>query len=188
MPPLWYAGNIMSAANQGMNGLGRAERREVFEAYWRTWDDHRQRGDPLFQRQPRVGSTRHLLVADTDAEASALAHRAWHAYGEHFFATDLRNLGHVRPHEAYGPGADADRQMASGSLLFGSPTTVRDRLLAYLDEVGPAHNYLVSAIQWGDLTHAEAMHSLDLYATEVVPALECANSAASAQASRRQRA
>jgi hypothetical protein len=37
--------------------------------------------------------------------------------------------------------------------------------------VGRAHNYLVAAFQWGDLTHAEAMRLLSLYATEVMPAL-----------------
>ncbi len=171
MPPLWYAGNVLSATSQGMNGLGRAERREVWENYWKTWENQRALGHPMFQRDPRVGSTRHLLVADTDTEARELAHRAWRIYGQHFFATDLRNLGQVRPADAYGPGADPDRQMASGALLFGSPSTLRDRLLAYLDEAGPAHNYLVAAVQWGDLTHAEAMNSLRLYASEVVPAL-----------------
>jgi hypothetical protein len=37
--------------------------------------------------------------------------------------------------------------------------------------VYPLHNYLVTAFQWGDLSHAEATHSLQLYASEVMPAL-----------------
>jgi alkanesulfonate monooxygenase SsuD/methylene tetrahydromethanopterin reductase-like flavin-dependent oxidoreductase (luciferase family) len=171
LPPLWYAGNVLSAAAQGMNGLGRAEGRTVYETFRRAWEAGRASGNPLYQREPRVGSTRHLLVAETDAEARASARRAWRAYGEHFFATEVRVLGQRRDRDALGPGADPDRQIESGALLVGSPSTVRDKLLAYLDAVGPAHNYLVGAFQWGDLTHAEALRSLRLYATEVMPAL-----------------
>jgi len=171
LPPLWYAGNVLSAAAQGMNGLGRAEGRAVYEAYWRTWEEGRASGNPLYQREPRVGSTRHLLVAPTDAEARATAHRAWRVYGQHFFATDVRVLGRQIDRQATGHGADPDQQIDSGALLVGSPSTVRDKLLAFLDQAGPGHNYLVGAFQWGDLTHAEAMQSLRLYATEIMPAL-----------------
>ena len=99
-----------------------------------------------------------------------MEHARLHGAGRN--SHDLRNLGQLRPSDAYGPGGNPERLVASGAVLFGSPYTVRDRLLAYLDEAGPAHNYLVAAIQWGDLTHAEAMQSLRLYASEVVPALE----------------
>ena len=37
-----------------------------------------------------VGSTRHIVLADTDAEASSLARRAFRAYAEHFHATEVR--------------------------------------------------------------------------------------------------
>jgi alkanesulfonate monooxygenase SsuD/methylene tetrahydromethanopterin reductase-like flavin-dependent oxidoreductase (luciferase family) len=83
----------------------------------------------------------------------------------------VRVNGQVRERDALAAGAEPDRQIDSGALLAGSPSTVRDKLLAYLDEVGPAHNYLVAALHWGDMTHAEAMRSLRLYAAEVVPAL-----------------
>jgi alkanesulfonate monooxygenase SsuD/methylene tetrahydromethanopterin reductase-like flavin-dependent oxidoreductase (luciferase family) len=179
LPPIWYAGNIQSAANQGLNGLGRPERRAAYEAYWRAWEAGRASGKPIFQREPRVGSTRHLLVAETDAEAKAIARRAWEAYGEHFFATDLRNLGQTRDPQAYSAGADPESQIESGALLVGSPSTVRDKLNAYLEDVYPLHNYLVAAFQWGDLTHAEALHSLHLYAAEVMPALAERRAAAS---------
>jgi alkanesulfonate monooxygenase SsuD/methylene tetrahydromethanopterin reductase-like flavin-dependent oxidoreductase (luciferase family) len=171
-PPLWYAGNVLAAASQGMNALGRPAGRDVFETYWRTWEENRATGNPLFQREPRVGSTRHLLVAETDTEARAIAERAWPAYREHFYTTDVRIMGKpLGPDTASAHGSDLDQLIESGVLLVGSPRTVREALGAYLDAVGPAHNYLVAAIQWGDLTHAEAMRSLHLYAKDVLPAL-----------------
>src|SRR5579864_2899422 len=117
LPPLWYAGNVLSAAAQGMNGLGPAQGQDVYEAYWRAWEDGRAAGNPLFQRQPLVGSVRHLLVAPTDAEARAIARRAWRVYGQHFFATEVRVLGETRLSRATGPGSDPDKQIDSGALL-----------------------------------------------------------------------
>jgi alkanesulfonate monooxygenase SsuD/methylene tetrahydromethanopterin reductase-like flavin-dependent oxidoreductase (luciferase family) len=154
-----------------MNGLGVAAGRETFEEYWRIWAEGRATGNPLFQREPRVGSTRHLVVADTDDAARAIGRRAWDVYGQHFFATDVRVMGRTMERKGSRHGADPDQQIDSGALVVGSPSTVRDRLLAYLDRVGPQHNYLVAAFQWGDMTHAEAMRSLQLYASEVMPAL-----------------
>jgi alkanesulfonate monooxygenase SsuD/methylene tetrahydromethanopterin reductase-like flavin-dependent oxidoreductase (luciferase family) len=174
LPPFWYAGNIQSAAEQGMNALGRAVSRDVFESYWQRWERGRSAGDPLFQREPKVGSTRHLLVADTDDEAYAIALRAWKVYAEHFNATSTRIDGHALERSASlgsGSSDDIGERIAAGVLLVGSPSTIRDKLGSYLDGVGRGHNYLVAAFQWGDLTHAEAMRSLELYAQEVMPAL-----------------
>lgn len=169
--PFWYAGNVLSAAAQGMNGLGGAQGEEGYAAYWRTWEEGRASGNPMYQRDPLVGSVRHLVVAPTDAEARAIARRAWRIYGEHFFATDLRVLGERRITRATGPGADPDKQIDSGALLAGSPSTIRDRLLVTVEKNGPGHNYLAGAFQWGDMTHAEAVQSLRLFATEIMPAL-----------------
>jgi hypothetical protein len=43
--------------------------------------------------------------------------------------------------------------------------------LRFVAAVGPHHNYLCGAFQWGDLSTDEARRSLDLFATEVRPAL-----------------
>jgi alkanesulfonate monooxygenase SsuD/methylene tetrahydromethanopterin reductase-like flavin-dependent oxidoreductase (luciferase family) len=60
----------------------------------------------------------------------------------------------------------------AGHVLVGSAATVRDRLRHVVDAIGPKHNYLCAAFQWGDLTTEEARRSLDLFAAEVKPALE----------------
>jgi hypothetical protein len=56
-------------------------------------------------------------------------------------------------------------------VLAGSIATVRDTLRRYQTTVGPKHNYLCGAFQWGDLTTDEARRSLDLFAADVRPAL-----------------
>jgi alkanesulfonate monooxygenase SsuD/methylene tetrahydromethanopterin reductase-like flavin-dependent oxidoreductase (luciferase family) len=172
-PRFWYAGNLPRAAEQGMNALGRATREDV-EQYWKIWEAGRARQDPRFAGvDPLVGSTRHIVVADTDAEALSLARRAFRAYAEHFHATELR-IGGGLPSFGALPrpgGVNADDMIAAGHVLAGSAATLRDKLRRFIETVGPKHNYLVGAFQWGDLTTEEAARSLDLFATEVKPAL-----------------
>jgi alkanesulfonate monooxygenase SsuD/methylene tetrahydromethanopterin reductase-like flavin-dependent oxidoreductase (luciferase family) len=121
-----------------------------------------------------VGSTRHIVIADTDAEALALARRAFRVYAEHFHATEVRLAGGL-PSFATLPqagGVNFDDMLQAGLVLAGSAATVRDTLRRFMNAVGPQHNYLVGSFQWGDLSTDEARHSLDLFATEVKPALE----------------
>ena len=99
-PRFWYAGNLQRAAEQGMNGLGRATR-EMVDQYWQIWEAGRERKDPRFLGDdPLVGSTRHVVIAETDKEAVALGRRAFIAYAEHFYCTDPR-LGPHRPPPPY---------------------------------------------------------------------------------------
>ena len=53
-----------------------------------------------------------------------------------------------------------------GVALAGTPATVRE----YMDEyVATGANYFVCSFQWGDLSHVQAMRSIELFATEVMP-------------------
>jgi alkanesulfonate monooxygenase SsuD/methylene tetrahydromethanopterin reductase-like flavin-dependent oxidoreductase (luciferase family) len=53
-----------------------------------------------------------------------------------------------------------------GVALAGSPAAVRE----YLDEyVETGANYFVCSFQWGDLSHGQAMRSIELFASEVMP-------------------
>jgi alkanesulfonate monooxygenase SsuD/methylene tetrahydromethanopterin reductase-like flavin-dependent oxidoreductase (luciferase family) len=53
-----------------------------------------------------------------------------------------------------------------GVALAGSPTAVRE----YLDEyIATGANYFVCSFQWGDLSHAHAMRSIELFTAEVMP-------------------
>jgi alkanesulfonate monooxygenase SsuD/methylene tetrahydromethanopterin reductase-like flavin-dependent oxidoreductase (luciferase family) len=172
-PRLWYAGNLQNAAEQGMNALGRGSR-DAVEQYWRIWEAGRARQDPRFLGEdPMVGSTRHIVIAESDDEAESLARRAFLAYAEHFHATEVRIAGGVPANAALPQpgGVNFDAMVAAGQVLAGSPSTVRDRLRRFVAAVGPRHNYLCGAFQWGDLTTAEAKRSLDLFAAEVKPAL-----------------
>jgi alkanesulfonate monooxygenase SsuD/methylene tetrahydromethanopterin reductase-like flavin-dependent oxidoreductase (luciferase family) len=53
-----------------------------------------------------------------------------------------------------------------GVALAGTPAAVCEYMDEYL-ETGA--NYFVCSFQWGDLTHAQAMRSIELFTTEVMP-------------------
>jgi alkanesulfonate monooxygenase SsuD/methylene tetrahydromethanopterin reductase-like flavin-dependent oxidoreductase (luciferase family) len=173
-PPFWYAGNLEAAGRRGLNALGGGSvRRESLERYWELWQESRRAPEPVNPQQaaPVVGSTRHMFLADTDAEAVAVARRAWGVYRQNFNATSTR-VGGVEVGRGSDPVVDAfERAVRGGSVLAGSPDSIREQVASYLDEVGPLYNYFAGAFQWGDISHEEALHSIGLFATQVMPSL-----------------
>ena len=182
-PPFWCAGGAAGAdyaARHGMHFVGHAGARfpALVERYRAGWQEHRHRVDRLngHVADPFVGSSRHLVVADTDAEAEAIAREAWPVYDRNF---DKRGMsgpgpetqpdGSLIPVPAGGPGQRAPfeqvRQLER--LVIGSPETIVAYVQRYADQ--PGANYFVGAFQWGSLTHAQALRSLELFGTEVMP-------------------
>ncbi len=54
-------------------------------------------------------------------------------------------------------------------MLSGSPHTIVD--IDYVDRYAAESgaNYFVAAFQWGSMTHAEALHSIELFGEHVIP-------------------
>ena len=137
---------------------------DAFRASWReAWND-----TPL----PLMGLGRFIVVADTDAEALALARRAyprWHASFTHLHRRHNYTASHPRP-----PDFDGIAEVGQG--VAGSPRTV----LAFLREqlAATGSNYCVGQFAFGDLTLAETQRSIALFAREVMPALQSVAKAA----------
>lgn len=57
-----------------------------------------------------------------------------------------------------------------GGAGFGSVAGSPDTIRKYMDEyVATGANYFVGAFQWGDLSHEQAMRSIELFTNEVMP-------------------
>jgi len=180
-PPLWYAGNAEYAARHGMHLIGSGGLRRLPETvarYRAVWQEHRgdpERLNPQVEA-PKIGSTRHLLVAETDAEADRIARRAWGAYDRNFpkrgYEGNAETTRAGAQRAASGPslGGDFDLACKVEAAIVGSPETVRAYVTRYAAETGS--NYFVASFQWGDLTHAEALRSLRLFALEIMPAVQ----------------
>jgi alkanesulfonate monooxygenase SsuD/methylene tetrahydromethanopterin reductase-like flavin-dependent oxidoreductase (luciferase family) len=189
-PPLWYMRNVETAARHGMNALlvGGLHRLADDVAYYRDlWAESQGAGRVTTQgTEPKVGSVVYAVVAPTDAEAVERAGPAWeqfvwnlrvprrkeaeaHGLGN-LVATGAAGFGSAtRPGFADAAAEDAERGPQSGRVggtIAGSPETLCRFIEEYLQT---GANYLVFALQFGDITHAEAMRSIDLLDREVLP-------------------
>jgi alkanesulfonate monooxygenase SsuD/methylene tetrahydromethanopterin reductase-like flavin-dependent oxidoreductase (luciferase family) len=169
-PPFWYAGNAEHAAEKCANFIGSGTIKrlpETVQRYREVWERSKTREDRLNPRvsDPKVGSTRHLLVAATHAEAEAVARRSWKAYHLNYPKRGWEQPS--VPGAAGGPslGGDFDLAMKVEAAVVGSPATVGDYVRRYEAESGS--NYFVASFQWGDLTHDEALRSMRLFAGAV---------------------
>lgn len=83
-PPMWYMRNVETAAMDGMNTVIVGSL-DSFEAnvtrYHELWAAHHGVGAPTLQgTAPKIGLVNHIVLADTDAEAMAIAKPAWDEY------------------------------------------------------------------------------------------------------------
>jgi alkanesulfonate monooxygenase SsuD/methylene tetrahydromethanopterin reductase-like flavin-dependent oxidoreductase (luciferase family) len=174
LPPLWYGlrsdyGHAM-AARYGMHvvTLGPNDRiaRSIarFRAAWSEHADERRRIGTGTE-QPLIGAMRAVFVADTDEEAARIAGPAHEQWFESLCWLWKEN-GAFPPIALSPDFAEATR---SGSLVAGSPATVRNALLQQARQI--KFNYLVLHLAFGSLGHRNEMRSLALFRDEVMPAL-----------------
>ena len=169
-PPLWYGlHSVPSAervARQGWNVVANdrpAITKAAFDRYREVW--HETRGAKA--QLPHMGLARHIVVAETDAAALAIARRAYKVWLTSFtWLFDLR--GSKPSHWERSSTFDILHESEEKGVA-GSPRTVLEWLSKHIEITGA--NYLVGQHQFGDMTAAETLGSLELYAAEVMPAL-----------------
>ena len=171
-PPLWYPttsqDGIRWAAQHGMHlmlqGPPKALRQgaETYRQLWQTHrdDSHRLNGHVA---RPRIGTYRLIYLADDDRRAleeARVVHRAW-------FSSFIK-LWHAFGDSSLDSRGDFEAAIQNEALLVGTPERVSEQLGRFLEE--STLDYLALAFAWGSLTHAQALHSLQLFAEKVRPA------------------
>lgn len=168
-PPIWYGlhslpsaervaelgWNVVCNEKPSASGALLARYREV----WRQ-----SRGDTLF---PRMGLARHIVVAETDEKALAIARRAYKKWLDSFLWL-FKLHGAAPTHWEQSSTFDILRD-AEERGVAGSPATVVEWLSRHIAATGA--NTLVGQHQFGDMTQEETLASLELFAAEVMPEL-----------------
>jgi alkanesulfonate monooxygenase SsuD/methylene tetrahydromethanopterin reductase-like flavin-dependent oxidoreductase (luciferase family) len=123
--------------------------------------------------------TKHVYVAETDAQArhEAEAHERWYleAFARSLRADDLPVSAEIRAQADAMASRTLSRQwedLIDDVLLIGSPATVRARIAA-LAEAGVGE--VACWMNFGGLADARVRRSMELFATEVMPALRSAD-------------
>ena len=168
-PPLWYGvggpESVDTPARHGMNvgtNAPNAVVRQITDRYRAQWQAAGRDPGVL----PLMGMGRHIVIAESDDAALAIARRAYAQWHRRF--VHLWRLNGVEPIAATYPDT-ADGSIAAGMSFVGSPATVRTKLSAAVEETGV--NYLMLRFAFGDMTLAEALRSLALFTQEVRPSL-----------------
>jgi alkanesulfonate monooxygenase SsuD/methylene tetrahydromethanopterin reductase-like flavin-dependent oxidoreductase (luciferase family) len=166
-PPLWFGGHSLDsaarAARQGGNYVTQdtaKATRPFMDEYCRVWAETRGAAP-----RPKLGLARFIVVAETDDEALRLARRAYARWYANFTSL-YRRFNQAPLHERL-PNFDDIRHGGRG--VAGSPATVTEMLQAQAAEAGI--DYVVGQFAFGDMSLAESQHSIELFATKVMPAL-----------------
>jgi alkanesulfonate monooxygenase SsuD/methylene tetrahydromethanopterin reductase-like flavin-dependent oxidoreductase (luciferase family) len=167
-PPIWYgapnAEAIAWAAPNNINvvSLGPAARaRAISERYRQEWTKLR-RTDAL----PGIGITRHVVVADTDAEAQRVAQAAYPRWRQAMDFIWRRSGVEFTLKEIYPTEFAALQDIGHG--IAGSPSTVRDYIARLQADTGI--NTVLCQMVFGDMSFSDASHSIELFGNEVIPA------------------
>ena len=168
-PPLWYGAHSPEsaerAARKGMNMVNNdipATTRATIARFRETW--HEVHGAAV--ALPKMGMVRFVMVAESDAEALAIARRAYSKWLASF--NYLHHMHGTTPLLGARPET-FDLLMQKGLGVAGSPNKVLAFLSEQLADCGA--NYMVGQFAFGDLTLDEMQRSVALFARHVMPAL-----------------
>jgi alkanesulfonate monooxygenase SsuD/methylene tetrahydromethanopterin reductase-like flavin-dependent oxidoreductase (luciferase family) len=171
-PPLWYPSHnpesVQYAARQGYNyvGLGPAAAvKDHIDAYRQTWALSRHDSARLNPHvaAPKLGVLRQVVVAETDDEALAItraAHDGWYR--------SITKLWHDHDDHSVDGIFAWETSTQYETILSGSPRRVSEQLHRLVSISGC--NYVICAFTWGNMSHEQSLRSLNLFATEIMPA------------------
>lgn len=172
-PPLWFPSSnrdsIEFTARHGYHTAliaKPADSKALFTQYREIWEKHHN--DPgrhnAHAGAPRLAKTQHLVVADTDKEATEAGVAAYETWKEHMHHLTRK---HGRPDAMV---LDPFAKDSVQRLIAGSPATVREQLAELVRESGM--NYLLCIFSFGSLPPQAAIRSMELFSKEVMPKLK----------------
>jgi alkanesulfonate monooxygenase SsuD/methylene tetrahydromethanopterin reductase-like flavin-dependent oxidoreductase (luciferase family) len=172
-PPLWYglgrAEQVGWAARNRINIVGNlfaSGMKSLTDAYRREWEA--LGNDP--GEMPLMGTSRHVVVAETEREALEIARKGYDKW-RHSFLKLWKMHNRMPIMHAVFPERFEDAEK-EGRAVAGTADKVTDFLLREVKAGGL--NYLLCRFAFGDITGAESLHSLNLFTRGVMPHLRAA--------------
>jgi len=171
-PPLWFPSSdrnsIDFTARHGYHTVlntSNAEAGALYAQYRETWVAHRD--DPgrhnAHVAAPKLGKSQHVFVAETEKEAAEVGFAAYKVWASH--------LTHLTRRHGKSNLLNVDPTSPDAPLRYvgGTPKSVTEQLAEVVRASGI--NYLLLVFSFGDLAPERALHSMDLFVREVMPAL-----------------
>ena len=114
---------------------------------------------------PLMGVGRHVVVAETEQEALAIARRGYARWRESLMLLWIKHDMNL-PHMNIAFPKTFDEAAAQNRGAAGTPEQVREKLQRDIDDGGL--NYLLTRFAFGDLTQDEAKNSIDLFTSRAM--------------------
>jgi alkanesulfonate monooxygenase SsuD/methylene tetrahydromethanopterin reductase-like flavin-dependent oxidoreductase (luciferase family) len=117
---------------------------------------------------------RNVLVAPTDdaARERVFGEAASNRYFFTYMREVLSRIGLLvvlKPRPDMPDGEASVEAITEGCVLYGSPRTMLDKLVAFRDAVGPFETLLMTGLDWGGANEAWERESMQLLARDVMP-------------------
>ena len=180
LPPFWYgSSNTTGATWSGEHGMhfvanGPTEYAKVnIDAYKEALAKRGGAAVPKveFRGGAAIGALRHIVLADTDAEARKLAKPNIDYHVQSLNWLRKKHAQNQAQERGLVPrGITFEEWERDGMAIAGSPATVVAEIERQTAKLGI--NYLLTYLFFGNLTLAQALRSLELMRTEVMPKLE----------------
>jgi alkanesulfonate monooxygenase SsuD/methylene tetrahydromethanopterin reductase-like flavin-dependent oxidoreductase (luciferase family) len=178
-PPLWYpTSNLESIpwlAGQGLSAVFALHLAPSLDGVWQMIARYRQEYEAHkadagringHVAEPNFGFTIHVHVAETDEQAVRQARASWRHFFHSFeYLWVKHGMG-----DRYAGRSDFDQLLQQGKLAVGSPATVRELLKRHVEAA--QGNYVIGSFSWGNFSPEQVLTSLELFAKEVMPALQ----------------
>ncbi|HEY0291653.1 MAG TPA: LLM class flavin-dependent oxidoreductase [Hansschlegelia sp.] len=151
----------------------------VVKTHWETYcDEMAKLGKTPDGADWRVA--RSIFVAPTDEEAAAVVKApggAFDWYYDYMFQVYARMgaAGLLAPFADTPPESITHEMVRDNFVIFGSPETVANKILALREEVGPFETLMMTSHDWAD--KAAMRRSMELLANDVMPRVNAALSA-----------
>jgi alkanesulfonate monooxygenase SsuD/methylene tetrahydromethanopterin reductase-like flavin-dependent oxidoreductase (luciferase family) len=176
-PPLWYGviapeTTAWAAANDAniVTLVPAAGARAITDRYRAEWQ---ALGKPM-ERVPRMGLARHMVLADTEAEAREVAERAYRPWRR---LMEWLWLQHGIPFPL-GLPTEFEPLREHGGAFAGTAARAREYIAEQVEATGV--NYFVCDVAFGDLTREESLRTTELLGREVLPAFQESEAVATA--------
>jgi alkanesulfonate monooxygenase SsuD/methylene tetrahydromethanopterin reductase-like flavin-dependent oxidoreductase (luciferase family) len=184
-PPMWYPGNPVTAGKFGLSLVWPGPiPQDAYDLYVNTWNQYKGsaiRADGP-DDMPRVGTSELLGISHDETEAKAVAARGYKGLfrriaNVHTF--DSMVLDEFQAEAALNPlarGAQAlsapggDAMLPDLTQKSGTPAQVAEHIQQIVDD--GRSEYIILQLPTGDMTFKEAMSSLELFITDVIPAIK----------------
>ena len=166
-PPLWYGlshpDSTVWAAQNSVNIItnrDEAGSRQITDRYRQEWRNLGHDDGTL----PRMGMSRHIVIAETEAEALRIARRAYIVWRHSFYV--LWDRHGMKPVNVHFPES-LDELLPTGQAIIGTA----DQVAAEIERQAKASgiNYFLCRFAFGDMSYHESKQSVDLFTRHIGP-------------------